>query len=96
LSTDYETIWLPDGEPPLKGKTHDSHQKNDGHHRMNSPRFHVVEILPKRKLFNAVYYIENILQPILELHLKSVRHRLVIHGDNARPHTARQSQQFCE
>jgi hypothetical protein len=63
---------------------------------MDSSEFHVVEIHLKRKLFNAVHYIEHILQPILELYPESVRRRLVIHADNTKSHMARQSQEFCE
>jgi hypothetical protein len=83
---------------PLEEKTHDSSQKNDGHNRMDSPRFHVVEIFPKWKSFNATHHIKHIhiLQPILELRPKSVRHRFVIHADNAILHTAKQSQECCE
>jgi hypothetical protein len=78
------------------GKTHDSSQTNDGHNRIDSPRFRVVKILPKEKLFNATNYLEYILQPILELRPESVRRHLIIHADNARPHAARQSQEFRE
>jgi hypothetical protein len=63
---------------------------------MDLPRFHVVEIFPKGRPFNATHYIEDILQQILELPPKSFRDRLIIHADNARSHIIRQSQQFYE
>jgi hypothetical protein len=70
-----------------KGKTHDSWQTNDGHNCIDSPRFYIVEIFPKRKRkpFNAAHYIENIMQSNLKLRPESVQHRLVIHADNTRP-----------
>jgi hypothetical protein len=89
------------------GKTHDSSQKNHDHSPMDSPRFHlgftsvsprfhIVEIIPKWKLLNAINHIEYILQPSLELRLESVRRHLIIQADNAKFHTAKKSQEFCE
>jgi hypothetical protein len=51
---------------PWNGNIHDSSQKNDDHNRMDSSRFHVVEIHPKGKPLNATHYIEHILQQILK------------------------------
>jgi hypothetical protein len=79
-----------------KSDAYDSHQKNDDHNRIDSSRFLVVEILPKGKPFHASHYIKHILQLILELHLESVRLRLVVRADNAKPHTARQSEELCK
>jgi hypothetical protein len=80
----------------VKGKIHDSSQKNDNHNCMDSPRFYVIKILPKGKPFNATHYIKHILQLILELRPKYVRHRFIIRADNARPHMISQSQEFYE
>jgi hypothetical protein len=80
----------------VKEKTHDSSQKNDGHNRMNLSWFHLIEIFPKGKLFNRTNNIEHILKPILKLRSESIRCRLVIHADNAKLHTTRQSQEFCK
>jgi hypothetical protein len=63
---------------------------------MDSPRFHVVEISPKRKSFHAVNHIEHVLQLILALPWESIRHRIGMYADNARSHTARQSQELCQ
>jgi hypothetical protein len=58
--------------------------------------FHVVDMLAKGETCNATHHIGHILQPILELHPDSVRIHLVGHADNARSHTIRTSQEFCE
>jgi hypothetical protein len=80
----------------MKGKIHDSSQKNDNHNPMDSPRFYVIKILPKGKPFNATNYIKHILQLILELRPEYIRYRFVIRADNVRPHMIRQSQEFYE
>jgi hypothetical protein len=79
-----------------KGEAYDSGQKSDGHNRMNPYGFHVVHVLSKRKTFNATYYTEHILEPILALHPKSGRRLLIIHADNARVHTTQRSQIFYD
>jgi hypothetical protein len=61
---------------------------------MDSPRFPVIEILPKGKPFHATHSLEHILQPILELCQESVGRRMVILVDNARSHTAPSLKEF--
>jgi hypothetical protein len=51
--------------------------------------FHLLTALPKGNIFNAQYYPVNILAELLPLHPQVDERRLVIHVDNARPHTAR-------
>jgi hypothetical protein len=64
------------------------HAKTDAHNRMESSRVSRCQHFSQRKIFNATYYIEYILELILALRPKSERHCFVIHGDNVRPHTA--------
>jgi hypothetical protein len=54
-------------------------------------KFHIVDILPKQKIFNAMYHVKHILEPILALRLKSWQHHLIIHADNVRLYGARRS-----
>jgi transposase len=94
LFTDHEIIWLRESEPPLKGKEHDSSTEKMITIALNPHSFHVVEALPKGETFNAIYYIEHILQPTLEYRPKSGLRQLIIHVDNARRYTARKSRIF--
>jgi hypothetical protein len=60
----------------------------------NPQDFHFVDALPKGQKFNENYYIDRILQLLLET--RSSRHGtgLIIHADNARPQTARKNFQI--
>jgi hypothetical protein len=55
----------------------------------NPQGFHLFDALPKGKKFHANYYIDRILEQLLES--RSIGHgvSLIIHADNARPHIAR-------
>jgi histone-lysine N-methyltransferase SETMAR len=61
----------------------------------NPHDFHLVDGLPKGQKFNASYYIDNILQPIFESRSTGPGSGLIIHADNARPHTAQRALKFC-
>jgi hypothetical protein len=87
---------LPDGKLFLERKNTRFTPENDDHNHIDSPQFHVVEILPKGKSFNATNYIEHIQQSAFELRPESLRRRLIVHADNIRPHLAKQSQEFCQ
>jgi hypothetical protein len=88
ITGEQTTIW--------KGKAYDLSKDKDGHDCLKSACFYIVDPLPKGESFNATYYIENILQPILEYCLKSGLCQLLIHADNDRSHTIRKSRTFCE
>jgi hypothetical protein len=57
--------------------------------------FHLFDALPKGKTFNVEYYPVNILTELLPLRPHVDERRLVVHIDNARPHTAQKSRAFC-
>jgi transposase InsO family protein len=61
----------------------------------NPHGFHLVDGLPKGQKFNASYYIDNILQSLLEGRSTGPDSGLIIHADNARPHTAQRTLKFC-
>jgi histone-lysine N-methyltransferase SETMAR len=61
----------------------------------NPHRFHLVDGFPKGQKFNASYYIDNILQLLLEGRSTGPGSGLIIHADNARPHTAQMTLKFC-
>jgi hypothetical protein len=62
----------------------------------NPPGFHSLDALPKGNTLNADYYHVNILTELLPLRPQVNGRKLVVHGDNARPRTARKYQSFCE
>ena len=65
----------------------------------NPHGFAVIDFLPKEQTFNSQYYVSNIL---LELSKKNgenskrVKRKLVVHADNAKPHTSRFTTLFME
>jgi hypothetical protein len=57
--------------------------------------FDLVETLPKGGHLNAEYYCDNILPERIWLRPKAGERNLVIHADNASPHTAEKCRTFC-
>jgi hypothetical protein len=62
----------------------------------NPQSFYLVDALPKGQKFNANYYIDRILQPLLESRSTGRGLGLIIHADNMRPHIARKTFKFCQ
>jgi histone-lysine N-methyltransferase SETMAR len=65
----------------------------------NSSGFLLVNVLPRRHKFNSDYYITEILSPIadwLSTQVRKGERKLIIHSDNACPHTAQRSLQFLK
>jgi hypothetical protein len=58
--------------------------------------FHLLDALPKGTTFNAGYYRVNIFTELLPLRPQVDGKRLVIHADNARPHTSRKYRAFSQ
>jgi hypothetical protein len=61
----------------------------------NPQGFHLVDALPKGQKFNANYYIDRILQSLLESRSTGRGPCLIIHADNARPHPAQKFSNFA-
>jgi hypothetical protein len=63
-----------------------------------NPRgFRLIKVLEKGRKFNAGYYIAEILEPLSQgrsIEAAGDERKLLVHGDNARPHTARLSTQY--
>jgi hypothetical protein len=57
--------------------------------------FHVLDSLPKSRMFNTEYYRDNILTTLLPLRPQVDGRRLMIHAENARPHTAQKCRTCC-
>jgi hypothetical protein len=97
LSTDHEQIWLRvEEQPPERPRHIIQDPKMMVTIAWNPLGFHLLDTLPKGNAFNAEYYRGNILIEILSLGLHIDGRRLVIHANNARPHTARKCGPFFE
>jgi hypothetical protein len=60
----------------------------------NSCGFHLIKVLEKGRKFNAGYYIAEILEPLFQwrsIEAASNERKLLVHADNAHPHTAKLS-----
>jgi histone-lysine N-methyltransferase SETMAR len=58
----------------------------------------LIKILEKGRKFNAGYYIAEILEPLSSwrsIEAAGNERKLLVHADNARPHTAKLSTQYC-
>jgi histone-lysine N-methyltransferase SETMAR len=101
LRTDHERIWLAPGRTPPGRERH----------TIQSPKFmltivwgatgfHLVKLLPKGGGgVNASYYTTEILSEIVRWRNEgpeTAGHKLIVHSDNARPHTATQTRDFSE
>jgi histone-lysine N-methyltransferase SETMAR len=65
----------------------------------NPGDFHLVNILPKEFKFNASYYVTQIHDPLSKWRKTQVgrlNRKLIVHTDNARPHTAQMTSQIME
>jgi histone-lysine N-methyltransferase SETMAR len=61
--------------------------------------FHIVKLLPKGESFNASYYTNEMLSEVVRWSNKepgTASQKLIVHSDNARPQTARQTREFIE
>jgi histone-lysine N-methyltransferase SETMAR len=97
FATSHEQIWLrPDEEPPERARHTIQHKKLMVTIAWNALGFHVLDALPKGRIFNAEYYLDNILTALVSFLPEAGEEQLVVHADNARPHTARKSRTFCE
>jgi histone-lysine N-methyltransferase SETMAR len=61
----------------------------------NPHGFYLIDALPKGQAFNATYYVNLILQPLLDGRSSGPGADLMIRADNARPHAARKTLNFC-
>jgi hypothetical protein len=63
----------------------------------NRRGFHLIKVLEKGGKFNPDYYIVEILEPFSQWHSIEAagnEQKLLVHADNAHPHTAKLSTQY--
>jgi hypothetical protein len=97
LLTSHDTVLVQAGQqPPERVKHMIGDSKMMGTIVCDPQGFHLVDALPKGQKFNANYYIDKILQSLLENRSTGRGPGLIIHADNARPHSARKTFKFFE
>jgi hypothetical protein len=64
----------------------------------NPSGFHVIDVLSKGQKFNTGCYISAIFEPLVAWRKAqaSSPKKLIVHGDNANPHTAKVTRKFFE
>jgi hypothetical protein len=63
----------------------------------NPRRFHLIKVLEKGRKFNAGYYVAEILEPLSKwrsIETAGNERKVLVHADNARPHTAKLLTQY--
>jgi histone-lysine N-methyltransferase SETMAR len=96
LWTSHEIVWVQAGQQPPEMVKHMIGDSKMMVTIVWDPQcFHLVDALPKGQKFNANYYIDRILQLLLESRSTGRGPGLIIHADNARSHTARKTFKFC-
>jgi histone-lysine N-methyltransferase SETMAR len=97
LSTCHDIVWLQaDQEPSERVKHMIGDRKLMVTIVWNPQGFHLIDRLPKGQRFNANYYVDMILRPILENRSRGPGLHFIIHADNARPDTAQKTLKFCQ
>jgi hypothetical protein len=98
LSADYEFVWLPrDEKVPERDENTIQSKKFMFTIVWNLRGFHLIKVLEKGRKFNACYYIAEILKPLSQwcsIEAAGKERKLLMHADNARPHTAKLSTQY--
>jgi hypothetical protein len=90
-STDYESIWLPPGEKIIEMPRVTAVWNPSG--------FHLIRVLSSGCKFNSSCYRREILESLSEWRREQASgpgRKLIIHANNARPHTAAVSNEFME
>jgi histone-lysine N-methyltransferase SETMAR len=100
LCTDHELIWFAPGEMIPETERHIIQSpKSMITVAWNTSGFHVLAALLKDAKFNASYYTNEIVEEIRkwrDAYRKKRTRSLIVHADNARPHTARASLEYLE
>jgi hypothetical protein len=98
LHTDHELIWAQsDAEIPGSERHTVQFQKGMPTIVWNPGGFHLVNILPKEFKFNASYYVTQIFDPLSKwrrTQVERTNRKLIVHANNALPHTAKMTSQF--
>jgi histone-lysine N-methyltransferase SETMAR len=95
---DYEFVWLPRDEKVPERERYTIQSKKFMLTIVSNPcGFHVIKVLEKGRKFNAGYYVAEICELLSQWHSIEAagnERKLLVHADNARPHTAKLSTQY--
>jgi hypothetical protein len=97
---DHEFIWLQaDEEVPERGRHTIQSEKVMLTIVWNPTGFHPIDFLSRRAKLNSGHYGTNVLSPLAswrESQVGKTDRKLIVHSDNARPHTAKKALDFLE
>jgi histone-lysine N-methyltransferase SETMAR len=100
LTTQHESIWFPETEKvPERERPMIQSKKLMLTIIWNPQGFHLINVLPKGQKFNADYYITYLLSTLSQWRRNqrgASDRKLLVHADNARPHTALASMNFLD
>jgi histone-lysine N-methyltransferase SETMAR len=97
LYSDHEAIWLQaDQEPPERTRHTIQDEKVMVTIVWSVDGFHVVDHLPNGVKFNADYYANHILIPLLDSNAFVPPKKLIVHADNAPVHRAEKCQKMMQ
>jgi hypothetical protein len=87
---DWEQQWLPvDDDPGTQRRRGIDREQTMLTVVRNTKGFHLIDAMTRGEKFNAWYFINQILTPICAQLSPTGRHKLVIHADNSRCHSAK-------
>ena len=96
LSYDFDSKWCAsDEDPPVSGKRLMNEEKIMIFSAFSVSGIVLLKALPTKSTFNSTYLCEHILPDLTENAIKSMekktKHSPILHYDNAKPHTAKQT-----
>jgi hypothetical protein len=98
LSTDYEFVWLPRDKKIPERERHTIQSKKFILMIVWNPRgFHLIKVFEKGCKSNTGYYIAELFESLSQwrsIEAAGKERKLLVHADNARPHTAKLSTQY--
>jgi hypothetical protein len=95
--SDHGMIWLPDGDGVPDRKKHMIQSpKLTLRFFWNSHGFQLVDAMAKGEIFTAAIDIRNSLIEIIAQCEERSERRLVVHANDARPHTVKVTTAFCD
>jgi hypothetical protein len=100
VNTDHKSVWLPLNAKVSEGeRVTVQSEKLMSTNVWRSNGFHVINVLSKAVKFNADHYITDVLISLAEWHKTQVSRadrKLIVHAENARPHTRTMSLNFLD
>jgi hypothetical protein len=94
--SDWEKQWLPDDdEPETRRRRGFDHSQTLLIIIWNPNDFSLIDAMHKGQKYSARYYLDNILTPICQRLIPTVKHQLVIHADTSGAPVPKSSSTLC-